>query len=296
MRPDEDEYLDEEAEPSYPRSLLASGWVRALLVLGALVLLLFVSLPYVLRSMDRGRPAEERVTAIKPAATQAAAPAPPSAASTTAPAPPPTPTTGAQAPPPAPASGRAERRETAVTREPGTAPLKPSPASPQALAPAGHAKEAVAPAAPGEFWVQAGAFQEEKNAERLAERLGKDKVGTSVSRITRGGEAAGRHELFVTGANVGAVNTALQGKGSAKGVAGGVVVEPPLDLKDAVALSKRLAAEGFTVKIRRLGEGAPATFHVVSVGPYPTRARAETAAKELTVQGLRGFVRQGPAR
>jgi cell division septation protein DedD len=261
LRPDEDEYLDEEAEPSYPRSLLASGWVRALLVLGALVLLLFVSLPYVLRSMDRGRPAEERVTAIKPAATQAAAPAPPSAASTTAPAPP-----------------------------------KPSPASPRALAPAGHAKEAVAPAAPGEFWVQAGAFQEEKNAERLAERLGKDKVGTSVSRITRGGEAAGRHELFVTGANVGAVNTALQGKGSAKGVAGGVVVEPPLDLKDAVALSKRLAAEGFTVKIRRLGEGAPATFHVVSVGPYPTRARAETAAKELTVQGLRGFVRQGPAR
>jgi cell division septation protein DedD len=183
-----------------------------------------------------------------------------------------------------------------AAREQAKAPPKAPADTPRTPAPARAPRESVAAAAAGEFWVQAGAFESEKNAERLVERLRRDRLDASVSRITRSADAAGRHEIVVTGANAGAVNTLLQGKGSARAIPGAVVVEPALELKDAVALSKRLAAEGLTVKIRRVSNGPTATVHVVSVGPYPTRAGAEAAAKELAAQGVRGFVRQGPAR
>lgn len=292
MRPDGDEYLEDERTSR--RSLLASGWVRALLVLGALILLLFVSVPYLLRSSGPPRPPRApmaRSATPAPAAPAAAPPAaaPPASASPAAYS------AGPSPPAASPGAGTAEQRHAAPGKEAAKAPTKTPTTSPRAEPPAGPAK-AVAEAASGEYWVQAGVFENERNADRLAERLRRDQLSATVGRVTRGSDAAARHEIVVTGANSGAVNALLQGKGNARDIPGAVVVEPALELKDAVALSKRLAAEGLTVKIRRVADGAPAVVHMVSVGPYPTRAGAEAASKALATHGVRGFVRQGPAR
>ena len=162
------------------------------------------------------------------------------------------------------------------------------------------AKVAGAPAdRSGDYWVQVGAFQREDNAETLVRSVReKTKLPARItSRSARADAPAGtsvRHEVFVSGAQVTAVNAALRGHGSARVVRGGVAVQPPLELKEAVALSRRLSGEGMTVKVRRVGGEAtaadPAVAYVVRVGGYGTRAQAEAAKRELARNGVTGFV------
>src|SRR2546429_677095 len=82
---------------------------------------------------------------------------------------------------------------------------------------------------------------------------------------------------------------------------GGGVVRPGLPLRDAVALSKDLAAMGLKVQVRRSGAAAsPAStpaanpggdgLHRVRVGPYPDRAAATSALKELEAKGYKPFL------
>jgi cell division septation protein DedD len=187
----------------------------------------------------------------------------------------------------APAEGtpakKAAQAESAVAKKP---------------APADGAKVAAAPG--GDYWVQVGVFQREDNAEALARsvrektkmpaRIGSRPARSSVPTVT-----PARHEVFVTGAQVTTVNAALKGRGSAHAVRGGVAVQPPLELKEAVALSQRLSGEGMNVKIRRVGgEGVgaadPGVAYVVRVGGYGTRAQAEAAKRELARKGVNGFV------
>jgi hypothetical protein len=75
-----------------------------------------------------------------------------------------------------------------------------------------------------------------------------------------------------------------------------VLIRPALSLREAVELSKRLAAERLTVKIRRAAMGGGSTYHVVRVGAFPDRARALEARADLAAKGHAGFVTQGPAR
>jgi hypothetical protein len=122
-----------------------------------------------------------------------------------------------------------------------------------------------------------------------------------VAQVTRGGSpsAASRHEVLVTGSSVDAVTAALKGSSTAQAVTGGVVVRPALDLKDAVTLSRRLAAEGLDVRIRRVTSapsGGGTTIHLVRVGGYATPAEAQAGKKALASRGVTGFVTQGAAK
>jgi cell division septation protein DedD len=83
-----------------------------------------------------------------------------------------------------------------------------------------------------------------------------------------------------------------------------VQVNPPFDLETAMSLSSALKKDGFKVVIRRAkGAAAPKTaagggptYHVVRVGGYPDRTKAQQARDELEAKGHPSFLTQGAAR
>jgi hypothetical protein len=308
---------DEEQEEFASRSIFAAGWFRAVLVLTVLAIVVVVSLPWLLNWFEPAPP-PARTAGPADSAPPALAPAPPA------------PTTPAPAPvaPPAPGSS------VAPTPQPRSAGEKPAPASP-ARKPtderaagqksaadkgaAGKAAKAQEPAvrttAPppsaetgsgGGYWVQLGAFKDEKNAQALARTLRDSGFPVEVARVTRGSGAplgaAQQHELFVTEAGVERVNAALKGRGSAQSAPGGVTVTPAFDLQEAMTISKRLTDQGLKVIIRPAGiggapGGAPVTLHVVRAGGYPDRPRAVAARDALSAKGHgTGIVTQGRAK
>ena len=284
-------------------------------------------------------------TMVPPAPAPApATPTPPAPApSTSAPSTPtpsaPTPTAKVETPAPPPAKAetpkapRAPAEPSPAERPVGTAPLPvaPAPSSPAAKtapaakqAPAAKSAPAETPKAkpaapaeggsPGNYFVQVGAFLEEKNAESLAKQLRGESFPVQITQVTRGGGAApsapakpsssgGQNQLFITGSTPDAVNAALKGKGTAQAAKGGIVVNPAFDLETAMSLSSSLKKDGFKVVIRRAKAGQPApktsggqTFHIVRVGGYPDRAKAQQARGELETKGHPGFLSQGAAR
>jgi hypothetical protein len=110
--------------------------------------------------------------------------------------------------------------------------------------------------------------------------------------------------VFVVGGSPADITVKLSAKGlSTEPARDGVVVKPSLPLRDAVALSKDLAAEGLKVQVRRSGAPASATaapapagnaggemLYRVRVGPYPDRAAATSARKELEEKGYKPFI------
>jgi cell division septation protein DedD len=162
--------------------------------------------------------------------------------------------------------------------------------------------------------VQVGAFLEEKNAEALAKQLRGESFPVQISAVSKGGApvpapaakaTGGQNQLFITGSTPDAVNAALKGKGTAQAVKGGVQVNPPFDLETAMSLSSSLKKEGFKVVIRRAkavaaapkaAAGGGPIYHVVRVGGYPDRAKAQQARTELEAKGHPGFLTQGAAR
>src|SRR5881409_4161009 len=111
-----------------------------------------------------------------------------------------------------------------------------------------------------------------------------------------------KYDVFVGGAALADVTAKLSAKGlTTEPARDGVVVRPSLPLRDAVALSKDLAAMGLKVQVRRSGAAAsPAStpaanpggdgLHRVRVGPYPDRAAATSALKELEAKGYKPFL------
>ena len=304
--PDKEEFLeDDEQDEIARRSIFSAGWFRALLVLTVLAIVVVVSLPYLLNWLEPTPP--------PPAKTQAKSSAP-------------APSAKAEAPKPAPAAP-VPAAPSPAERPIGTAPLPVAPAPPAPAAkpgpgakPAPAAKPVPAPkrsgaaegGLPGGYWVQVGAFLEERNAEALAKQLRGENFPVQVSPLTRGGApvaapaktSGGQNQLFITGSNPDAVNAALKGKGTAQAVKGGVQVDPPFDLETAMSLSSSLKKEGFKVVIRRAKDaaapktaaGGGATYHVVRVGGYPDRTKAQQARGELETKGHPGFLTQGAAR
>src|SRR5262245_39630725 len=109
-----DNYLDDEEEPRWSvRSILASGWFRAGLLLGGIVIALVLTLPYALRWMSPSdthsqqarrvveppRPAPAPSTVTAPPAPSVAAPAAPAMAAADRPADKPTPGADRSVPP-----------------------------------------------------------------------------------------------------------------------------------------------------------------------------------------------------
>jgi len=313
VRPDHDEYVEDgEDGESMPRSIFAAGWFRALLLLAVIGIIAMVGLPYLLRWFEPTVPPPrvqagpgDRSTASPSVPTSqlkespgttpgapaspgpiASQPAPGGAASPGSIAPPAgiPPATAPSAATNAPAASRPAARAGTEAKAGGASPTAPKAAAPT-------------PPAQGEYWIQVGAFQDRRNAERLAEEIRAERLPVQLAAVTRnGGDNASRHELLVTGSTVDAVNGLLRGRHSAEAVPGGVLIRPALSLREAVELSKRLAAERLTVKIRRAAMGGGSTYHVVRVGAFPDRARALEVRADLAAKGHAGFVTQGPAR
>ena len=349
-----DDFLEDDVDERDRRSasaIFASGWFRAVLVLGVLAITLVVAVPHVLRWMQPAtpkqtrqvaRPVDLRPSSEAPAAAPLGAPAPspapatpgatppsastppppptspasPSASSTPATPAPPVPPVAPAAPPKVAQAPVTERLVPAPSATPDReiAPAKPAMTAADTAKIEAHGKTAARhgpapakvasapPARSGAFWVQVGAFQHERNAEALARKIRGMKMPVQTTRRVRAQTVAAtvpRHEVFVMDAPVATVNAALRGQGRAQAVRGGVAVQPPLELKEAVALSRRLTGEGLSVKIRRMGGDAAAespTTYVVRVGGYATRGQAETARRALAGKGVKGFVADTPAR
>ena len=133
----------------------------------------------------------------------------------------------------APAKAATERPP-AKAAEKAAAKTADKPAAPtrvvaKADAPSGPATVASAKPsveASGNYWIQVGAFKEQKNADTLAKTLRDAGFPIHVTPITvaSGGESKGavqQHELFVTETSVEKVNAALKGRGTAQAVSGG---------------------------------------------------------------------------
>jgi len=325
VSPERDEFQeDDEQEEFASRSIFAAGWFRAVLILTVVAIVVVVSLPWLLNWFEPGtsrtRTAKQSEPTKPPAAQNAPAPA--------APAPQPTaPGTLPAAPkavgPPAaspqtPARTEAEKpaalppaRTQAVEKPPAerSAVEKASrPPSPTRIArapePASRPASAAKPAesARGGYWVQIGAFKDEKNAENLAAALRNEGYSVQIARIARGGgDLAGapqRHELFVTDAGVEKVNAALKSRGSAQAAPGGVSVRPAFELQEAMSISKQLSDQGLKVIVRPAnGAQGGTTLYAVRTGSYPDRPRALAARDELSAKGHGGgFLTPGEAR
>ena len=222
-RPDDDDFLEDEEQEEYgQRSIFATGWFRAVLVLLVLAVIAVIAVPLIGGWFEPTPP--PKVTTTRPVEpTPAPTPAPtpppatpapvtpPPAAQLPTPAPTPPPVTPAPAPPAV---------STPPARPEMPAPSTPSKGAEKAKAPertaaASSSKSASMPAvAGGSYWVQVGAFKESKNAEGLARTLRSEGFTVQVASVTRG-EAL--HVVRVGGfADRGKATAAreeLQGKG-----------------------------------------------------------------------------------
>jgi hypothetical protein len=182
---------------------------------------------------------------------------------------------------------------------------------------AGRRASPKAAAAAGPYWVQVGAFRDPEAAKRLVGQLREQGFPAEQSTTAKAGQPAAvaappppesrgdRYHVVVSGASAADVDAKLATKGmTSETTPGGVVVQPSLPLREAVALSRELADAGLAVQVRRLGGPAPSapsapvapvagdkeTWHRVRVGGFPDRAAAMTAVKQLEARGFKPFV------
>ncbi|MBI2159257.1 MAG: SPOR domain-containing protein [Candidatus Rokubacteria bacterium] len=316
MDPDDrDQPDDRQPEPSYEetaRSIFSALWFRVVLVLIVCGVIAAVAVPYVLEWMN---PPPSKTAAVRPAPPAAKPPAPPATPPAAAPpaaappaAAPPAAAKPAVTPAPAPAPAMAKEEKEAKAAKPARRPAR--------------AATARAPAATGAYFVQVGAFKDPERAKSLATKLRELKFSVDESTAGPAGDSGGKpgaaapapvpsaapgdkYDVFVTGAPAADLGAKLTAKGLATEPSGtGVVVKPSLPLRDAVALSKDLAAEGLKVQVRRAAAPAPAaappaaaaggeTLHRVRVGPFADLAAARAARAELETKGYKGFIARG---
>jgi hypothetical protein len=170
--------------------------------------------------------------------------------------------------------------------------------------------------------VQVGAFKNPDTAKKIAARLREQKYNveeTSASGVksarsapTRVPSAAAspsdRYDVYVTGGAPADINMKLSARGlGAEPSGAGVVVKPSMPLRDAVALSKDLAVDGFKVQVRRSAGGpapTPATpsgasmasdgiLYRVRVGPFDDKTTATSTLRELEQKGYTPFIARG---
>src|SRR5438477_1983565 len=216
--------------------------------------------------------------------------------------------------------------------KPGAEP-KSATATKRAAASSASTASAPRGGAAGAWWVQVGAFRDESTAKKVAAKLREQnyKVEESVRGVRESGArsaavdrsapaasapnpaGADLYDVFVSGLSAAELNTRLSTKGLAAEPSGsGAVIKPSLPLRDAVALSKDLAVEGFKVQVRRAAGTAAApqpapravarrpapsatgeTLYRVRVGAFPDRATAVSTLKELEAKGYKPFIARG---
>lgn len=237
-RPEQDDFLeDEEQEEFGQRSIFATGWFRAVLVLLVLAVVAVIAVPLIGGWFEptpppkvTTRPSEPSTPPVTPSPPPVAtAPSPPPVSQTPSPAAPPVapppvaaPTPAPTVPPPsmpppavstpAPAPARPEMPSTDASKA-AKAPEKAK--SPERTAAAPPSKSTAKPAASnGGYWVQVGAFKDSGNAEGLARKLRSEGYSVQVTQVTR---AEPLHVVRVGGypdrSRASAAREELQGKG-----------------------------------------------------------------------------------
>jgi cell division protein FtsN len=198
-RPEPDDFLEDEEQEEYgQRSIFATGWFRAVLVLLVLAVVGVIAVPLIGGWFEPTpppkvitKPSEPPpstlvpVPSTPPPASQtpsaAAPPAAPPPAAAPAPAvqPPPTSPPAVSSPAPAPARPEMPPASTPKAAEKTKAPERTAAVTPPS-------KSATKPAAPsGNYWVQVGAFKESGNAEGLVRKLRSEGFSALVTRVTR---------------------------------------------------------------------------------------------------------------
>jgi DedD protein len=230
-RPDQDDFLEDEEQEEYgQRSIFATGWFRAVLVLLVLAVVAVIAVPLIGGWFEPTPPPKVTTKPSEPSSAPVPVPStpPPASAPVTPPvsqmpspaAPPATPPpAAAPTPPPAmpppsmPAPARPEIPPASAPKAaPKTAEKAKAPDRTAAVAPN---KSATKPAASnGSYWVQVGAFKESGNAEGLARKLRSEGYSVQVTRVTR---AEPLHVVRVGGypdrSRASAAREELQGKG-----------------------------------------------------------------------------------
>ncbi len=195
-RPEDDDFLEDEEQEEYgQRSIFATGWFRAVLVLLVLAVIAVIAVPLIGGWFEPTPP--PKVTTTRPSEPTPPTPAPtpppaapapvppPPAAQLPTPAPTPPPATPAPVMPPPAVSTPPARPEMPAPSTPGKAAEKAK--APERTASASSSKSASKPAAAGgSYWVQVGAFKESKNAEGLARALRSEGFTVQVATVTRG--------------------------------------------------------------------------------------------------------------
>jgi hypothetical protein len=320
-RPPGDQFGEGDFDDEGPRSIFASAWFRALIVVAALAVIGVLALPYILEWVGPvlgGRTVKAPILTTPSPPKEPAAPIPASPPAETPPASPATTPPPAQKSRPAPTAVSESKKPRAEGMKTEEEPKAERAKTARAKAPAPKPKAARPAVAPGggAYFVQVGAFREERLATALVAKLRAEnfpvvETGPGPAGPSNGGipeppvAASDRYDVFVSGASSADVNAKLSTEGlSADAVAGGALIKPSLPLRDAVALSKDLANSGFKVQVRRATGGAgpePAAkprpapaggdaFHRVRVGGFPDRATAEEARKALAAKGYSGFI------
>lgn len=185
--PEDDDFLEDEEQEEYgQRSIFATGWFRAVLVLLVLAVIAVIAVPLIGGWFEPTPP--PKVVTTKPSepapAPLPSTPAPPPKVETPAPAPPPAAQMPSQTPTPTPAPPPATPAPVTppVVSAPPARPETPAPSTPGKAA---EKPRAAKPAAAGSYWVQVGAFKESKNAEGLARKLRSEGFTVQVAKVTR---------------------------------------------------------------------------------------------------------------
>jgi cell division protein FtsN len=184
----------------------------------------------------------------------------------------------------------------------------------------------------GDFWVQVGAFRDPETAKQVAARLRENSFSVDESSLALSPRAASTpvpssvaardpapstgagtdlYRVVVTDASAGDLASKVSARGfTAEASPEGAVIRPTLPLRDAVAISQQLAADGFKVQVKRSrpADGKPGppprpapapsvaqadTLHRVRVGAFADRASAVAALRKLQALGYTPFIARG---
>jgi cytoskeletal protein RodZ len=206
-RPEQDDFLEDEEQDEYEgqRSIFATGWFRAVLVLLVLAVIAIIAVPLIGGWFEPTPPPKLATPAPPPRPSEPApAPAPSAPAPATPPAPGPSAAAPAPATPPAASTPAPLTPSTPAPTPPPVAtmptPAPTRPEMPAASAPTKSAEKAKAPertaalapsksnskaAGGGSYWVQVGAFKESRNAEVLAKTLRAEGFSVQITQVTR---------------------------------------------------------------------------------------------------------------
>jgi len=231
-RPEQDDFLEDEEQEEYgQRSIFATGWFRAVLVLLVLAVVGVIAVPLIGGWFEPTPPPKVISKPSEPSSTLVPVPStpPPASQMPSAAAPPPAaaPAPAVQPPPiPPPAVSSPAPMPARPEMPPASAPKAPEKTqAPERTAAVTPSKSAAKPAASsGNYWVQVGAFKESGNAEGLARKLRSEGFSAQVTRVTR---AEPLHVVRVGGypdrSRAVAAREELQGKGQTGFVTSGPV-------------------------------------------------------------------------